>query len=544
MLLKKKKAKQAEETTKVEFAPAPEAVAEAPQAVNAVDFDAPASSDVISETEPVPTVTAALIESEEPAPVIPAPTPVEPVAAAPAPAPEEPAPVPEPPKPVIIDTQTAVHDIIEGKMELSALDFTTGQAKEIALLCLEEKQFLARQLDASDVSQREVLKLWVEKNYGNLLLLNKEQRHADLVNVYLEHKFKEQMQKWTKENNDVSKDFSIERSYSGQQIINYNYATREGEAICYFDNGLGIPVRLKTQAAFRLKIINALWLVENLDVELKRADLSLTINLINTCIHNCMRDVVLTVIETKKLSYYDLPRFFTAIKDKLAVSLQAQFNKFGVLVMDADIKDISIINKVTEKFESQYYALAEVALVKEFENKLEAASLKLYEQKAMIHDKYPSFQTGMTEAEKDLALSRYLKRTGQEQELAAVDVITDVLPPKPHDPTALVTKAEIKKPVQPAAPVPKNSYRVAYGIVVALLIAIGAALTVLAILFQKTVIIGASVLGVGVVVAVVWGILWRFELKHGMSNSAKTTYEQKLAEYNKNLEEYMAQKND
>lgn len=544
MLSKNKKAKTAEQEVAPEVVlnqetaaentetavTASETVAETADVIKEEQFSAPLTADDIADMEPVPTVSAELD-----APVVPVQTPVNEAPVPPAQA-QVSEPAPEPPKPIVkMDVPSTVKSILEGKVDFLSLDFTTEQGKEIALKCIDAIQIFALRLNAEDVAQRKVLKRWIEKDYKRLLLLDRAQRHAELINVYLEHKFQEQLQKWIDDKKPITGDLSIDRSYTEQQVITYKYATKEGEEICYFDNGLGIPVKLKTQAAFKFKITNAQCLVEKIDVELNRVNLGLVVNLINSAVHNCMRDVVLSTIEMQKLSYYDLPRFYTAIKDNLAEKLQAQFNDYGISVAGVNIIDISITNNITEKFEKEYYKFAELARKKEFENKLEAASLTLYEQKAMIHDKYPNFQMSLTEAEKDRALERYLERTGHKQELANLEVKQDNLGKRSKADDIFDTAAEFPVPQEPEAPIPTNKYRIMYGVIAAVLCVLGAVLTVL---LNKQIMVGVGVVIAAAVWLVVMGVVWRYELRYGLSKKVKSDYDSKLQVYRKNIEEY------
>lgn len=540
-MFKKKKDKAVEETTAVEFAAPPETEINSPETAFTASE---AVASLIAENEPVPTVTA---ELDAPAisavPSIPAPQvvipPIEP------PKPVEP-PVPEePPKPVFIvpeDATQAVKDIVDGKLDMLLLDYTSDKVKEIVLQCLKEKPSLAQGLDVNDENQREILKRWVDCNYSNLLLLDKNQRHTELVNIYLEHIFKAQLQLWHDENNAWFKDISIEHSFTGQQVIHYSYITKEGELVSYFDNYLGMPVKLKTQAALKIKITNALSLVKGLDIELEKVDLGTLAKFINIRINNCLRDTILGTIEAKKISYYDLPRFFSFIKDKLTSGLQSQFTKCGLAVTDADIKDISITNDAIEKFENQYFTFAQLARKKEFENKLEAASLKLYEQKAAIHDKYPNFATGLTEEEKDRALERYLKRIGKDIKPEVEEIKREVIE-KVADPGKLPPKKpEDEQPIPPKALAKNDTFRVLYGIFGGLWLAAGVVLTVM--LFSQ-IIIGACVLGSGVVAMIVAGICGGHLLRYGYTKSAKKkydaemeVYQTKLADYNAKMDKY------
>ena len=427
-----------------------------------------------------------------------------------------------------------IQNILDGKTDFLTLDFTSAQDRTSALNCLNKKQLLARRLNVNNHGQLEVLKLWVESKYENILVLTAEQRNKELIDIFLEGKFRNQLAQWAKDGGDpFGNSVALIHSYTKQQLICYNYETKEGEAVSYFDETLGIPVKLKTEASLKLKLTDALKLVKKIDIELERVDLTITINLINNIITDCLRSALLEIIDGQKISYYDIPKHYPEIRDALTEQLQSAFAKCGLSLSDLKLNDIYLTNDIDEQLENQYFALAKIARVKEFEYKLEEQSLKLYEQKAKIHSHYPDFQPGLTEAEKDLALERYLKRVGKAKEVT-VKVHQEVLPDRVDENTDSLSSVTINAPTEPTPPIPSKKYRVGYGIVTALWAILTVVLCVLEDMLMYGIIIGA----VGFVGLLICGIILRYQLKYGLSKAEKEDYDQKLEAYHKSLEEY------
>lgn len=426
-----------------------------------------------------------------------------------------------------------VQDILDGKKELLSLDFATPHDREIAVRCMDKNQLLSRQLDIGNPDQLETLKLWVAKKYANLLILTSQQRCKELIDIFLEGKLQQQLDQ-LKESDPLKNSVSIIHSYTKQQLICYNYETKEGEAVSYFDNKLGIPVKLKTEASVKLKVLDSLKLVKKIDIELERVDLTITVNLINNIIAEYLRETLLEIVDVQKVSYYDLPRYFAVIRDSLQSRLQVAFGAYGLEISDLKINDIYLLNDIDKHLESQYFALAKIARVKEFEYKLEEQSLKLYEKKASIHAAYPDFQVGLTEAEKDLALERYLKRIGQDKEVE-VNVNEEVLDDRYRENTDAVTTAKINAPVKPQKYVSSKKCRIWYGIAAAL----WAVLTVIFnVLGNDFATIGIIIGVVGAIGLAVVGILLRYQLRYGVSKAVKEEYDQKMETYRKNLKAY------
>lgn len=431
--------------------------------------------------------------------------------------------------------------ICYGSGDLLSLDFTSAEDREIAVRCLDKRIYLSAKLNPDIWEHREVLKVWIRKNYRNIFSLRIDQRHKDLVNIYLEEKYNEQLKSLISSENankgahkdnefNLSDCINLIHSYSGQQLIIYKYATKEGEVVCYFDNTLGVPAKLKTNADFRIKIIDALALVKKIDIELERIGLTKTIEFINNIINDNLRETLLNIIENNKITYYELPRYYRLIIKQLKTNLQDVFNECGLLIDDIKINDISLTNNMDDILEKEYFNLARIAHEKEAENKINEMSLKLYEQKAMIHEKYPNFQMGLTEAEKDRALSRYLERLRNEKKtepqikneaLAKIGIGEDEITNNSNN------DADEAAPVK----VITNKYRYIYGIAFAIWLIASITLTYI----ETTRALGIVILSVGAVLLILLGYFWRIELIEGMTRADKKIYEDSCKAYENRL---------
>lgn len=422
-------------------------------------------------------------------------------------------------------------EIIMGKQSITALDFTLPQDREVALKCLKDKQSLSRQLNSSDPNQLDVLKKWVSSSYANLLALDKEQLCHELVDIYLYDKI-------VSSGKTVDK-ASIFKSYNQEQVVLYEYETKDGEAVCYFDKALGLPTRLKVNASFRFKLVDAFALVRKIDVELSRVDFRLIIGFLTHNINDAIRDVLLDIIDHQKPAYYELPRYFEQIATELIASLNVKLTDAGLIAEEVRILNITIPNDTSDKLENQYFALAEMERVKQSEFKLEAEALKLYEAKAAIHDKYPNFPLGLTETEKDLALNRYLKRAGMYKE-NTVKIKGDGFDMRDSSGTGDDTLLKPEMPIAPQEPTVNHKWRNLFICACVFVALAGGLIAGLAHL-----IAGIAILVIGAVSLTVLGIVKRKELNNGVSeadlmvyNSKQTQYLEDLAKYRIEMEKY------
>lgn len=301
---------------------------------------------------------------------------------------------------------------LEHKKRLSELDFQKKADMEILNFCLRAVSAMVNELNLDVEHEFALLKKWVENDYSNYISCAKNGvTHVDLLTLYLWKKIEA-----TVEGNDG---MSLITSYDNKLVINYRYETKKGETISYFDKALGVPTSLVATAELKLKLANAQKLVEKIDVDVKYIDAVIVNNFITATLNRVVRDTILNFIDKNNASFYDLPHYYTAINQTVLEALRAAFAVSGLDATDFALSDISVPNNTGKLLQNQFFAIAEAERVKAYEQRMEKASLDLYERKAAIHSKYPDFPITLTETEKDLALNRYLIRMGQDTSLKA-----------------------------------------------------------------------------------------------------------------------------
>lgn len=202
-----------------------------------------------------------------------------------------------------------------------------------------------------------------------------------------------------------------------------------------------------------------------------------------------------------------------------------------------NVTNIEIPNNTGEVLEKQFLYLAKERKLREFENDMESVSLKFYEQKAAIHEKYPNFPISLTETEKDFALERYLKRIGKGDEHSE-NIIKESLGKRDTDLKGSLTKTTLRMPVAPIEP-PRSKTLTVY--ISTLIIA----LTVASLLFIASAI--AGFVGLGLVI-LGFGLYATFafdKLKQsGTADKKHKDYLRQYEEYQKALNEYYSKKNE
>lgn len=390
--------------------------------------------------------------------------------------------------------------ILQRKESLKDLQFPKKRAIDIAIYCFEKDPSLVKQLSVSVPKELDVLQKWVEKdpirNY--LQCLENKVDHVDLLTLY----FNEKMQRTLTGNDEVS----LITSYDKKLIINYKYETKKGETIAYFDNALGVPTALVATANVRFKLLDAEALVKKIDVDVAFLDMSIVSKFIISALNRAVRDTLLAMIVANKLSFYDLARYYTSINQAILAKLHKYFDECGLDTADFSISDISIPNNMGKLLQNQFFAIAEAERVKEYEQKMESASLDLYERKAEIHSKYPDFPITLTEAEKDFALNRYLSRMGVDTSLNA-DIKEEELDSRKETGNGTVTR---RQKVTPYTFVKKSNKALITYLIVAAIMYIFAFC-----MFAVSVGSGLITLGVVTFAAGMWAFFGYRKLKYG-----------------------------
>lgn len=349
---------------------------------------------------------------------------------------------------------------LEHKKRLTELDFSKVKDVEIAIYCLNVNPPMVQDLNVNVERELSILQIWIKRDYSNYLLCVKNKvDHTALLTLYLTEKLQKTL-------NSALEGVSLITSFDKKLVLNYMYETKRGETISYFDKALGVPTSLVAKANVKLKLIDAQKLVEKIDIDVKYIDMSIVTNFVTASLNRIVRDTILSFIATKNLSYYDLPQHYTLINGGILDNLREYFRTCGLDATEFALSDISVPNNTDAMLKNQFFAIAEAERIKTYEQRMESASLDLYERKAAIHSKYPDFPLTLTEAEKDLALNRYLTRMGRDTSLKA-DIEEKQLTDRTIANDGTVTTE--RKVSIPTYIKKSNKFRLVYGIMVALI---------------------------------------------------------------------------
>lgn len=424
-------------------------------------------------------------------------------------------------------------DIFEGRREFLDLDFSDPVESSIALNCINDKENYLYMLDTSDKNQLRIVLAWLnqaktrEEKYERVYKLLKDQLCKEVLDFYLFEKIAE-----TKETyKDV---LDVYKGFDNDVILSYDFETKDGEALCYFDKTLGIPAKLIVNANFKLKIVDSLKLAKKLDIGILYLSFNAVLNLINITINTFLRDSILPWMEEQNMTFYQLSRNYTRLGNIVLRAGNIALGEIGIELSDIHISDISLANNAEKMLEEQYFALAEAERVNDFEQRAGEASLALYEKKAEIHEKYPKFPVSLTEAEKDFAFARYMKKENICKPYSTR--LDDLKLSSRAKPDKLIKSdsPEIAVPKEPIAP------RMIGGIATyAILFALFAIVSVFSLLYLDNKTIGLICLIATVVVFGIIGlILFLIASKNKKLYPSRKEYKKMYEEYEKQVELY------
>ena len=313
------------------------------------------------------------------------------------------------------NNQTAVYlsartqAIIDGTFSVTDLDLSVAEdvADFRAALSSSPEAVFSR-LSLDDVASQEFLYSWVKMNPENLLQIPADLYFPEIMEIYFYHQIKE-----TAPETPSDCTFTVYKGVDGYYSLDVHYETENGEEICYIDSQLKMPVSMRSKFDSRIKIYDIIKFLSAIDVDLSTMTYSQIAAYAKDMLLNAYRTVMMAVVDKKQVGYYSLARYYKTISGAMMSLFEGDFDRTGVLLTEFQIRELALPQQALDQAADHYYAYRELEREMEFRNRCEQLALDTYERKAEIHEKCQSFPVGMTEAEKDFAFDRFLKKMGR-----------------------------------------------------------------------------------------------------------------------------------
>ena len=294
--------------------------------------------------------------------------------------------------------------LIAGKKAVGEINYDDIYEKQALEAAIAEKPSLLAGVGKLDKFGKKILLDAVSKKYSNFIYLSEPQYFDEIAQIYLLKRFEDTSEKWKGDK------FRLKQSMDNKLVLTLNYVSHKGEEVYYFDRDLRIPASLLTNMRVSVKFNDACKFFGFLDVKVASVNLPDALEALLDLINTEYRRVLQDFIDSKQIGFYKLSAEYGELKEALADALNLKLSKYGAEISDVNIQSISFADNMYESITEQFYALQIERMKKEMENDIAGLSLENYKKKAEIHEKYPNFPVTLTEAEKDLALKRYLVR--------------------------------------------------------------------------------------------------------------------------------------
>lgn len=420
--------------------------------------------------------------------------------------------------------EQAVEQIVSGTKPFKELNLTTTFDFEVAISALRRKADLVKTIVVNTPEKEKLITEWIEDDYKRITYLSESQLTSKIVNAYFKTKIRKTYN-GEKENPLGNMCYS---AYDKNLILVLTWETTKSELLRYYDKELQVPAELRGRVRIKVKIVDAIQLLKAIDIDLYSVDFQYIAREFRRLIENIYREVLFQVMDEENVGYLTLGKHFTQISKMIEVKLANIAADWGVEIKNAEVKEIEIPSNIMDIVREEYINISKERSRMDFEQTIAENSLKNYEKKAEIHSKYPQFQMTLTEAEKDNALTRYLKReekfksTGvnvKDEKLREDDNLKDVnsLEPAPV------------KPVRPTLPT-KSNFLNKFFIALAVCIVIGIGLCFIP---------GSWYIGLIAIIITAIGFGIFGALNINKIKEAKN-YPQALAKYNKDMQKYQA----
>ena len=312
------------------------------------------------------------------------------------------------------DKQELTNKIAKGSVSIDSLDVKSVNHLEAVRELLVS--FPSKINSLKSEKELEFVKeiLSTKDSYKLFVNLSNENHTPELTSIYLYSRLKADLAV-LKTKNEGSKYktepiMNIKKSYDEKLLLSFNYKTANGEEVNYVDNELQMPVPLISKTTISLKVNNALNFIKKLDVSVSLIGYNSVSSELRNILNKVYRRVLFEVVSEKDVNYYNLTNKYNEIEEKYISELNVLFKDYGLEVSSFTVKDICVPNNAQHTLENDFFNARRARLEKADRIEYEKKSLELYEKKAEIHAKYPTFEETLTEAEKDNAFRRHANK--------------------------------------------------------------------------------------------------------------------------------------
>lgn len=345
-----------------------------------------------------------------------------------------------------------VNQIILEKVAINDLNLLYQKQREAFLEVIERRPNLLKK-----IKKEELLKYAIELRPDTFIYLEEKQYTDALAQIYLLKRLENTPNDRNRASGYPNPKINIQKSVDEKIVLNYAYTSADDDELYYFDNELMIPTSLKSSIKVSLKMTDAVAFIATMDTHITELGKHKIHSTISDIIENTYKECVYSYIVKNKVGYYTLCTSCNEIGNNVLAKLKEEFKPYGINATEFIVKRLAIPQNVRHKLEDQALAIRQKRQDVEADAEFAKISMTNYEAKLAIEKKYPDTTHSLTEYEKDLALNRYLIKTGRKYAEAVDRSIS--LHTKSTAPDSVITK---ERDLVPDVPQPKNIFKTAY----------------------------------------------------------------------------------
>lgn len=344
-------------------------------------------------------------------------------------------------------TETLVESLVQGTTDINALNLAKSTQRDAFSQAIQKRPNLLAKV--KEENAKHFLKFALNENPEYFIYLKREQYTDELAQIYLEERFKENPSSKnapTTESKNLK--ISTQKSLDNKLIFIYSYVTPEGEELCYYDHELKVPSSIRSSIKISLKLENAVALIEKMDTHITQLGEKKIKTMLTDTIISKYKAYFTEYLTKNKVGYYSLCASCEELEKGFKKELEKIFEPYGIKINEFFIKKLAIPKDIQYKIEDLAFQIRQQRANIEADAEFAKKSLENYEAKLAIEQKYPETEHTLTEYEKDLALKRYLVKTGRLSE-EEIDHSIKLQQKTEQVDTALQKQADIVPEIEP-----------------------------------------------------------------------------------------------
>ncbi len=348
-----------------------------------------------------------------------------------------------------VAAETLAQELINETEDLNRLNLAKQNQRAAFLQAISKRPKLLQNI--KDFNATHFLTVALNADYTYFTYLKREQYTDELAQIFLAKRLEK------RDPAEKNEKLSVQKSLDNKILFNYTYLTPEGEELYYLDNELEVPSSLRSSLKISFKLIDAVALIDKIDIHITQLGERKICSTLTDLVSSSFRAYLNEYIFENKIGYYTLCSSFAKVEKYLKEKMNESFKEYGLEIGEFIIKKLAIPTDIQYKLEDQAFEIRRRRADVESNNEFAIKSLGFYEKKLEIQEKYPNAEHSLTEFEKDLALQRYLIKTGKDSK-EEVDHTIEIKQ-KVEKKDAVISQTE---DIVPEVPDKKNVFKIAY----------------------------------------------------------------------------------